>query len=89
MLSLEKNQKFIDEFNKFQSEIEMITDEVSKNELFKLLNNLRNKVRLFDKQHGELTLNNRLSAISVDTRQEIIQIRKTLHKRILECKLQK
>lgn len=87
MLSLEKSPNFIQEFQKFKNQIEQINDEQIKKELLALLNQLRQKVKLFDMQHSNLSNNNRISPISLETKDDLLSLRKLIDKKIIQWNL--
>jgi hypothetical protein len=86
MFSLEKSPNFINEYNTFQQNIQQIDDETTKKELLNLLGQLKQKVKLFDMQHGNLSNNNRISPISLETKEDLLNLRRLIDKKLNQWK---
>jgi hypothetical protein len=78
MLNLEKSENFQKEYNMFNEKISAVSTESVKLELQGMLQNLLKEVKYLDQQHQDLSLNNRLPSAAIDTRQNIVLIRKNL-----------
>ena len=78
MLNLEKSENFQKEYNEFNKQISTVSNESVKLELQGMLQNLLKEVKYLDQQHQDLSLNNRLPSAAIDTRQNIVLIRKNL-----------
>ena len=78
MLNLEKSENFQKEYNEFNEKISAISNESVRLELQGMLQNLLKEVRYIDQQHQDLSLNNRLPAGAIDSRQNVVLIRKNL-----------
>ena len=78
MLNLEKSENFQKEYNEFNKQISAVSNESVKLELQGMLQNLLKEVKYLDQQHQDLSLNNRLPSAAIDTRQNIVLIRKNL-----------
>ena len=76
MLNLEKSENFQKEYNEFNEKISAVSNESVKLELQGMLQNLLKAVKYLDQQHQDLSLNNRLPTGAVDSRQNIVLIRK-------------
>lgn len=85
MFKLSASPQFLSEFNNFKFRISKIEDEASKMHCEILLKALESKVKLLDVQHNEMTLNNRLPPVVVETRSDIVEIRKQLDRKIKEA----
>ena len=78
MLNLEKSENFQKEYNEFNKQISTVSNESVRLELQGMLQNLLKEVRYIDQQHQDLSLNNRLPAGAIDSRQIVVLIRKNL-----------
>ena len=78
MLNLEKSENFQKEYNEFNKQISTVSNESVRLELQGMLQNLLKEVRYIDQQHQDLSLNNRLPAGAIDSRQNVVLIRKNL-----------
>ena len=78
MLNLEKSENFQKEYNEFNKQISAVSNESVKLELQGMLQNLLKEVKYLDQQHQDLSLNTRLPSAAIDTRQNIVLIRKNL-----------
>jgi predicted nuclease with TOPRIM domain len=78
MLNLEKSENFQKEYNTFNEKISAVSNESVRLELQGMLQNLLKEVRYLDQQHQDLSLNNRLPSAAIDSRQNIVLVRKQL-----------
>ena len=85
--TIERSEKFQNEYNNFSSRIDAITDENVKAELNLLLKNLVFEVRAIDKQHDELMTKHQLPSMVTELRTKIMDIRKRLSKRLEEYEI--
>lgn len=85
MLSLIKSPIFQNEYTGWKNRINEITnnDELKK-ELLTLLNELVSQVKFLDNQHLDLVNNNRLTSQSLESKNRISEIRKTIDKRLTD-----
>jgi len=86
MLNLEKSENFQKEYNTFNEKISAVSNESVRLELQGMLQNLLKEVKYIDQQHQDLSLNNRLPSGAIDTRQNIILIRKNLMNKLRDWK---
>ena len=86
MLNLEKSENFQKEYNEFNEKISAVSNESVKLELQGMLQNLLKAVKYLDQQHQDLSLNNRLPTGAVDSRQNIVLIRKNLINKLRDWK---
>lgn len=86
MLNLEKSENFQTEYKMFNDKISAISNESVRLELQGMLQNLLKEIRYLDQQHQDLSLNNRLPAGAIDTRQNITLIRKNLMNKLRDWK---
>ena len=86
MLNLEKSENFQKEYNAFNEKISAISNELVRLELQGMLQNLLKEVKYIDQQHQDLSLNNRLPSGAIDTRQNIVLIRKQLINKLRDWK---
>ena len=86
MLNLEKSENFLKEYNAFNEKISAIPNEAVRLELQGMLQNLLKEVKYIDQQHQDLSLNNRLPSGAIDTRQNIVLIRKQLITKLRDWK---
>ena len=86
MLNLEKSENFQKEYNEFNENISAFSNESVKLELQGMLQNLLKEVKYIDQQHQDLSLNNRLPSGAIDTRQNIVLIRKQLINKLRDWK---
>ena len=86
MLNLEKSENFQKEYNAFNEKISAVSNQSVKLELQGMLQNLLKEVKYLDQQHQDLSLNNRLPTGAVDSRQNIVLIRKQLITKLRDWK---
>ena len=77
MLSLIKSQRFQEDYKRFRTEIDAVTDEKTKSNLELLLSKLVAEVKQLDVQHNNLVLN-KTASISDDSKIKITEIRRQL-----------
>lgn len=83
MLSLIKSPIFQNEYNTWKNKIDEIQDnETLKKELLTLLAELVSQVKFLDNQHLDLVNNNRLSSQSLESKNRISEIRKTIDSKL-------
>lgn len=87
MLSLKQSSVFQKDYTNWKQQINEIKDnEQVHKELSRMLNELVSQVNFLDNQHLDLANNNRLSAQSSEAKSRIIELRKTIDKRLAEYK---
>ena len=86
MLNLEKSENFQKEYNEFNEKISAVSNESVRLELQGMLQNLLKEVRYLDQQHQDLSLNNRLPSAAIDSRQNIVLVRKHLMNKLRDWK---
>lgn len=79
---LENSERFQKEFLDFQARASKITDEKVRQELTNLMNKLIYEVRLIDQQHVEILNSKMVPEHAPDTRQKILEIRKSIDKKL-------
>lgn len=82
MLKLGQSKKFKQEYELFKNKINKIEDEEFKKELNLLLTKLVTEVKNIDSMHSDLISHNRLPIGSIDTKNNIMSIRKELVERL-------
>ena len=86
MLNLEKSENFQKEYNEFNERISAVSNESVKLELHGMLQNLLKEVKYLDQQHQDLSSNNRLPTSAIDSRQNIVVLRKNLIAKLRDWK---
>ena len=86
MLNLEKSENFQKEYNEFNEKISAVSNESVRLEMQGMLQNLLKAVKYLDQQHQDLSLNNRLPTSAIDSRQNIVLIRKQLMNKLRDWK---
>lgn len=87
MLSLKQSPAFQKEYSTWKSQINEITDnDQLKKELSSLLGELVSQVNFLDTQHQDLSVNNRLSNQSTESKDRLLEIRKTIDKKLKDYK---
>jgi len=84
MLSIEKSEKFQTEISEWYSRLSLIENELVKKEIEVLLGNLIKQVRLLDNCHNDLGTTNRISTNTLEFRENILNIRRTIYKKFQE-----
>lgn len=85
MLSVYNSEKFKKEYSDFKNRISKIQDLKSKSILENLLLNLERKVKSLDSQHTEIILSRQMKSLGADIKDEILELRKSLDKKIKDC----
>lgn len=88
MFSLHQSTNFQKEYKNFQEEIEKIPNEQARLEINGLLLKLNEAVKTLDLQH-DFSVNNRLSSLALDKRNDIAGLRKLITLKINEWKISK
>lgn len=78
--TLEKSEKFQNEYNLFKEKIENIDNDKIKNDLNILLTKLLSEVRAIDNQHRSIYERRYQPSMTDDSRSKIIEIRKKISK---------
>lgn len=87
MLSLRQSPAFQKEYSNWKSQINEIADnEQLKKELSSLLSELVSQVNFLDTQHQDLSINNRLSNQSTEAKDRLLEIRKTIDRKLKDYK---
>jgi hypothetical protein len=84
-MELIKNNRFLEDFKKYQEIISNVNDDSLKNELTILLNSLANEVRKIDSMHSELFHRSGVTPNIQESRNNIVSIRKKLEQKISDC----
>jgi hypothetical protein len=82
--TIEKSEKFKNEFNDFKSRISKVTNEPLKKTLNDKLTNLLREVRMIDQSHENLLNANQISPLTLESRNNIKQIRSFLLSKLEE-----
>ncbi len=82
--TIEKSEKFKNEFNDFRSRINKVTNEPLKKTLNEKLTNLLREVRMIDQSHENLLNANQISPLTLESRNNIKQIRSFLLSKLEE-----
>ena len=77
---LQKNQRFLNEYQVFSNKIKLLPDEDTKNEAERLLKDLVAEVVRLDQNYQELAFNRQLPDNINQCRDNLLQIRKKLYK---------
>ena len=85
-MRIEQSERFINEYNDFKNRINQIDNDSLRNELFSLLKQLLENVRKLDQQHQQLLVERRLPSTSENIKHDIINIRKSIYKRLEKVK---
>jgi len=80
--SLTTNPKYIQDYNRYVTEINAITDESLRIELLNLLGKLKEQVGYVDKNHQQLLISGRIPTEISDIRANIISIKKSMDSKI-------
>jgi len=81
-MKLETSEKFKKEFEDYRERIEKISKESLKLELTGLLKEMLSKVRSIDVQHNQLFERKSLPTSVVDTRSNLLEIRRKIDKKL-------
>lgn len=81
---LEKNERFVKEYNEFNEKISKISNEKLKSDLRDLMNRLLFEVRSIDRQHQDAMSGIKLPSAVKENRDVITDIRKQIFKRLAE-----
>ena len=82
--TIEKSEKFKNEFNDFKSRINKISNESLKKTLNDKLTNLLREVRSIDQSHENLLNANQISPLTLESRNKIKELRIFLSSRLTE-----
>lgn len=82
--TIEKSEKFKNEFNDFKSRITKVTDEPLKKTLNDKLIGLLREVRSIDQSHENLLNANQISPITLESRNNIKELRNFLSNKLAE-----
>lgn len=80
MISLEKSERFQQEYNRYQTYLEKIENPKLKAEFELLLKSLTQEVKKINEQHQQLSMRNTLSDVVHDSRNRLSDVRKKLEK---------
>lgn len=80
MLTIYKSKVFQEDYQKYQSKIEEVSNEIVKTKLNELLNNLVAEVRKIDALHQDVFARRSLADATNDSKLKVIKIRKDLDK---------
>lgn len=81
-MQLTKTQRFVDEYKKFESKIKEIENPEIKNEMKLLLKKLLEEAKKLDFSHQELSTGVKLPNDISETKNSLMQIRKSLHSKL-------
>jgi len=84
-MRLEKNERFIKEYDEFNRKISKISDERIKKDMINLLNQLLGEVREIDRKHQDLIISSSILGSSTENREKLNSLRKKIVTRIDEC----
>lgn len=82
--TIEKSEKFKNEFNDFKSRINKVSNESLKKTLNDKLTNLLREVRSIDQSHENLLNANQISPLTLESRNKIKELRIFLSSRLTE-----
>ena len=82
--TIEKSEKFKTEFNDFKSRISKVTNEPLKKTLNDKLTGLLREVRSIDQSHENLLNANQISPITLESRNNIKELRNYISSRLTE-----
>lgn len=80
--TLRTNKRILDDYKKYQEDIDAITDPALKKELTTLLLKLKDQVGHIDRNHEQLLISGRIPTEIGDIRTNIISIKKSLDSKI-------
>jgi len=80
MVSLEKSEKFQNEYNEYRKKIDALDNMRVKAELEGLLEKLIAEIRNIDRQHQLLVNRNTLADITADSKHKVVDIRRKIAK---------
>lgn len=78
MQTLEHNERFRNDYDRYKTAIEKVTNESLKTEMEMLLNSLLREVRKIDEEHQAMFTAGRMPTTVIDSRNRITEIRKSL-----------
>lgn len=84
-MQLIKHPRFQQEYKQWSDKINQISEEKTKLELTRLLTQLVNEVRKIDSHHNEMLGRTSLDMTINETRKNISDLRKKIHKKLQEC----
>lgn len=84
-MQLIKHPRFQQEYKQWFEKINRISQEETKNDLTKLLTQLVNEVKKIDSHHSEMLGRTGLDMTINETRQNITDLRRKIHKKLQEC----
>lgn len=84
-MQLIKHPRFQQEYKQWYDKINRISKEETKSELTKLLTQLVNEVKKIDSHHSEMLGRTGLDMTLNETRQNITDLRRKIHKKLEEC----
>ena len=82
--SLEKSERFQQEFNEYQRRCNQLSNQNAKTEVLNLLRLLHNEVRAVDGQHFSLLESKKMPSFVSDSRHKILELRRAIVKKLDE-----
>lgn len=88
MISIKNSPAFKNDYERYQREIALVTDETAKSELIKLLSELIREVTALDMHHDAVMLSGKLPEGVQDSRTKVASVRKKLDAKLAPFKKQ-
>lgn len=82
---LSKNERFLNDYKKYQDMINNIDNIAVKEELQNLLRSFVNEVKKLDFYHADLSIRNNIGTHVSESKNNLISIRKKLEQKISDC----